>query len=687
MNEKSEAQDTAPEKSNEGLSEKFDLGDLDDNFDLFEDEEDDDYFGSQNTSQELSEAGKNSSLQKLASSVPKKNNNNPFDELVDSDPSPTTNFDADDDSDDPVDPFESMGDLGSMDDLGPTDIPTPLDDSTDDDDMDELGGNLWGEDQTQVGNWDEDQTQVVEDQGGQDKPNAALVDQSGKVYNIHHFPFTIGRSKECDLVLGGKGISRQHAEIEFTAGEFRIRDLKSLNGTKVNGQSVPHSTVTSDDEIKLGNIVLKFRLENDSLYGQAPQSKDYGRTNGLIQPHKDFAIKDPIDYGDHPQTKTGTDSMGFLLRLNFILIALVFIFGGVYMVLNFDNKKNTTYDPYEAYDEPIEVHNEPDPIPMSGRVVDRNSLGDKEVGSDGVGREYQRKNTYLNEGVDPNARIERYPVQETDGGFEASGAYTDKMELDRFERLKEIERQKRELDSLYEVRKKMEQENEERLREQEKIKAQAAKDRANTQAREVLFSAEEKYQNSIKGMPELLKKMETHANNQKVDQSLREQLLSKRGVYANLFGRYQKGLKAYEAGNSTLAFEEWSSFMAKEKEVLGANNSAFSKQVTNKVVETLKSEAKLDEANAFYHNSYKKWQKVIELTNDPEAIEAVRVFNEQAETLYVRAVQIERNNPSEAIELWEEVIELVPPEHDYHTRASAKLAWIKEWGGYRVSPQ
>ncbi|AFU98623.1 FHA domain-containing protein [Simiduia agarivorans] len=44
----------------------------------------------------------------------------------------------------------------------------------------------------------------------------------------------IGRATQCEIVIPGTHLSRQHAEFELSNGQLRIRDLGSSNGTFVN---------------------------------------------------------------------------------------------------------------------------------------------------------------------------------------------------------------------------------------------------------------------------------------------------------------------------------------------------------------------------------------------------------------------------------------------------------------------
>ena len=51
-------------------------------------------------------------------------------------------------------------------------------------------------------------------------------------------PFVIGRSPECHFVVSSPLVSKQHVEISRSGDTFQLRDLKSTNGTFVDGRPV-----------------------------------------------------------------------------------------------------------------------------------------------------------------------------------------------------------------------------------------------------------------------------------------------------------------------------------------------------------------------------------------------------------------------------------------------------------------
>lgn len=79
---------------------------------------------------------------------------------------------------------------------------------------------------------------------------AALPDQMIELEFAH--PFRIGRQDGCDVCIKDEFVSRQHAEISFEEGEWRIRDLGSANGIFVGGKRVPSYTLRGSVTVRLG---------------------------------------------------------------------------------------------------------------------------------------------------------------------------------------------------------------------------------------------------------------------------------------------------------------------------------------------------------------------------------------------------------------------------------------------------
>ncbi|MGH2459477.1 MAG: VWA domain-containing protein [Chloroflexota bacterium] len=71
----------------------------------------------------------------------------------------------------------------------------------------------------------------------------------------------LGREATNPVVIKDPMSSRRHAKIVIENGEFWIEDLKSLNGTRVNGEVITRRKLASNDQIKVGDATMTFVAE------------------------------------------------------------------------------------------------------------------------------------------------------------------------------------------------------------------------------------------------------------------------------------------------------------------------------------------------------------------------------------------------------------------------------------------
>ncbi len=71
-------------------------------------------------------------------------------------------------------------------------------------------------------------------------------------------PVTLGRDAEADVSLPVSAVSRQHAQLFFSRGQWFVRDLGSTNGTLVDGQRVDEALVEPNAELRVGDAIFKF---------------------------------------------------------------------------------------------------------------------------------------------------------------------------------------------------------------------------------------------------------------------------------------------------------------------------------------------------------------------------------------------------------------------------------------------
>ncbi|MEA2458137.1 MAG: hypothetical protein QOC95_1109 [Thermoleophilaceae bacterium] len=72
---------------------------------------------------------------------------------------------------------------------------------------------------------------------------------------------TVGRSSDCDVVVGERSVSRHHAELRHDDhDDWTVRDLDSTNGTWVNGARVREARIAGGDVLSLGGLRMELRL-------------------------------------------------------------------------------------------------------------------------------------------------------------------------------------------------------------------------------------------------------------------------------------------------------------------------------------------------------------------------------------------------------------------------------------------
>ncbi|MGE4131082.1 MAG: sigma 54-interacting transcriptional regulator [Bdellovibrionales bacterium] len=81
---------------------------------------------------------------------------------------------------------------------------------------------------------------------------------------------TIGRNPSNHIVLDDEFVSGCHARIERREGRVILRDMRSRNGTYLNGRRIFEAFLTGRDQIRIGQSELKFLTETKASDGEAP---------------------------------------------------------------------------------------------------------------------------------------------------------------------------------------------------------------------------------------------------------------------------------------------------------------------------------------------------------------------------------------------------------------------------------
>jgi transcriptional regulator with GAF, ATPase, and Fis domain len=94
--------------------------------------------------------------------------------------------------------------------------------------------------------------------------------------------YTLGRATTNRIVLKDDLCSREHAEISHRAGRWRVRDLNSLNGTRVNNVRLDGEwELAPHDDVYLGRTHLLFVEDMNQLPDVPHHNNDAGESEGV----------------------------------------------------------------------------------------------------------------------------------------------------------------------------------------------------------------------------------------------------------------------------------------------------------------------------------------------------------------------------------------------------------------------
>jgi len=90
---------------------------------------------------------------------------------------------------------------------------------------------------------------------------AALVLQNGERITLDTDSLKIGRQASCRVVFNDSNVSREHAQMRRSTDGWKLLDLGSTNGTKINGVKITEEQLLANgDELGFGTSSAKFEI-------------------------------------------------------------------------------------------------------------------------------------------------------------------------------------------------------------------------------------------------------------------------------------------------------------------------------------------------------------------------------------------------------------------------------------------
>ena len=118
----------------------------------------------------------------------------------------------------------------------------------------------------------------------------------GEMYRLEGPESVIGRASNATIRLSDDGISRRHARLLQLAGEVILEDLKSANGTLVNGEAISQRSLQDGDKIRLGSTtILKFTYHDHLDESFQQQMYDAALRDGLTKAYNKKYFLDRLE--------------------------------------------------------------------------------------------------------------------------------------------------------------------------------------------------------------------------------------------------------------------------------------------------------------------------------------------------------------------------------------------------------
>jgi pSer/pThr/pTyr-binding forkhead associated (FHA) protein len=97
-----------------------------------------------------------------------------------------------------------------------------------------------------------------------------------RIYQISEPVYTIGRTEDQSVCLPDSTVSTNHCKlIRNENGSYRVVDLDSSNGTRINGEEISEETLKHSDMLQVGGIEILYNSDDEAV------SEDQGVDTGI----------------------------------------------------------------------------------------------------------------------------------------------------------------------------------------------------------------------------------------------------------------------------------------------------------------------------------------------------------------------------------------------------------------------
>ncbi len=163
---------------------------------------------------------------------------------------------------------------------------------------------------------------------GTNQPMAKLVVLSegltGLSYELKAERTTIGRADDNNFQIAEASVSSHHCELLHKGNDLLVRDLKSTNGTYVNGEQVTEGTLKPGQILRLGQVEIRFETGAGVPAAKKPLDKTMVIPQGVkVQ---------ELDQANRPLIEANTAFVKKTNKTNLLFVVIGIVFGIVIVV-------------------------------------------------------------------------------------------------------------------------------------------------------------------------------------------------------------------------------------------------------------------------------------------------------------------------------------------------------------------
>jgi predicted component of type VI protein secretion system len=143
---------------------------------------------------------------------------------------------------------------------------------------------------------------------------------NGTAHELVEDLITIGRGPDNMIVISDPSVSTRHAELERAGETYRLKDLDSTNGTRVNSIQVAETALRFDDQIRFGAAEARYASDMSGSQPLPPPEEITVKSADLSAVPADFTNASPFPY-----QKEEKDPLRTVIFMALAVLALIFL--------------------------------------------------------------------------------------------------------------------------------------------------------------------------------------------------------------------------------------------------------------------------------------------------------------------------------------------------------------------------